>query len=77
MPATYDQVLTATAMGDFDGKAGGLAAPDCGAVDFAKYGQKDDQPAFFSNFATASDDKAHTVAAPGVCILSTAPGVTP
>jgi subtilisin family serine protease len=74
VPATYDQVLTATAMGDFDGKAGGLAAPDCGAVDFAKYGQKDDQPAFFSNFATASDDKAHTVAAPGVCILSTAPG---
>ncbi|GAA2139806.1 subtilisin AprE [Arthrobacter humicola] len=74
VPATYDQVLTATAMGDFDGKAGGLAAPDCGAVDFAKYGQKDDQPAFFSNFATTSDDKAHTVAAPGVCILSTAPG---
>lgn len=74
VPATYDQVLTATAMGDFDGKAGGLAAPDCGTQDFSKYGQKDDQPAFFSNFATTHDDKAHTVAGPGVCMVSTVPG---
>ncbi|BCW72741.1 S8 family serine peptidase [Arthrobacter sp. NicSoilB8] len=74
VPATYDQVLTATAMGDFDGKAGGKAAPICGTQDFSKYGQKDDQPAFFSNFATTSEDKAHTVAGPGVCMLSTWPG---
>ena len=74
VPATYDQVLTATAMGDFDGKAGGDAAPNCGPDDFAKYGQKDDQSAFFSNFATTSKDKAHTVAGPGVCMLSTWPG---
>jgi subtilisin family serine protease len=74
VPATYDQVLTATAMGDFDGKAGGLAAPDCGTQDFSKYGQKDDQPAFFSNFATTHDDKAHTVSGPGVCMVSTVPG---
>ena len=74
VPATYDQVLTATAMGDFDGKSGGDAAPICGPDDFSKYGQKDDQPAFFSNFATTSDDKAHTVAGPGVCMLSTWPG---
>ena len=74
VPATYDQVLTATAMGDFDGKAGGEAAPTCGAQDFSKYGQKDDQPAFFSNFATTSEDKAHTVAGPGMCMLSTWPG---
>ena len=73
VPATYDQVLTATAMGDFDGKAGGLAAPDCGTQDFSKYGQKDDQPAFFSNFATTHDDKAHTVSGPGVT-FSTVPG---
>jgi subtilisin family serine protease len=74
VPATYDQVLTATAMGDFDGKAGGDAAPACGPDDFSKYGQKDDQPAFFSNFATTSEDKAHTVSGPGMCMVSTAPG---
>ncbi|SDK61804.1 S8 family serine peptidase [Arthrobacter sp. ok362] len=74
VPATYDQVLTATAMGDFDGKAGGEAAPTCGPDDFSKYGQKDDQPAFFSNFATTSADKAHTVSGPGMCMLSTWPG---
>jgi subtilisin family serine protease len=74
VPATYDQVLTATAMGDFDGKPGGKAAPECGTIDFARYGQKDDEPAFFSNFATTSEDEAHTVAGPGVCMLSTVPG---
>jgi subtilisin family serine protease len=74
VPATYDQVLTATAMGDFDGKAGGDAAPTCGPDDFSKYGQKDDQPAFFSNFATTSADEAHTVSGPGMCMLSTWPG---
>jgi subtilisin len=31
----------------------------------------DDQAVFFSNFATLPGDQAHTVAAPGVCILST------
>jgi subtilisin family serine protease len=74
VPATYDQVLTATAMGDFDGKAGGHAAPKCGKQNWSTYGQKDDQPAFFSNFATTPADKAHTVAGPGMCILSTSPG---
>lgn len=74
VPATYDQVLTATAMADFDGKPGGLGTPVCGAQDWGAFGQKDDQPAFFSNFATVPQDKAHTVAGPGVCILSTAPG---
>ena len=74
VPATYDQVLTATAMGDFDGKAGGNADPTCGTQDFSRFGQKDDEPAFFSNFATTSDDKAHTVSGPGVCMLSTVPG---
>lgn len=74
VPATYDQVLTVTAMADFDGKPDGLAAPTCGPQNWAAFGQKDDQPAFFSNFATRSKDKAHTVAAPGVCMLSTAPG---
>jgi subtilisin len=74
VPATYDQVLTVTAMADFDGQPDGLAAPTCGIQDWTAFGQKDDQPAFFSNFATQSEDKAHAVAAPGVCMLSTAPG---
>jgi subtilisin len=74
VPATYDQVLTATAIGDFDGKPGGLAAPWCGVQDWGALKQKDDGPAFFSNFATEAEDKDHTVAAPGVCMLSTAPG---
>ncbi len=74
IPATYDQVLTATAMADFDGLPDGLAAPVCGTLDWTAFGQKDDQPAFFSNFATLPEDKAHTVAGPGVCMLSTAPG---
>ncbi|WP_211881402.1 S8 family peptidase [Pseudarthrobacter albicanus] len=74
VPATYDQVLTVTAMADFDGRPDGLAAPVCGTQAWgAAYGQKDDQPAFFSNFATQPKDKAHTVAAPGACMLSTAP----
>ena len=74
VPATYDEVLTATAMGDFDGKPGGLAAPVCGAEDWTGVGQLDDRPAFFSNFASESGDQAHTLAGPGVCITSTAPG---
>ena len=74
VPATYDEVLTATAMADFDGKPDGLEAPVCGAEDWAGVGQLDDRPAFFSNFASESEDKAHTVAGPGVCVTSTAPG---
>jgi subtilisin len=74
IPATYDQVLTVTAMGDFDGKPGGLAAPLCGTQDWGALQQRDDGPGFFSNFAAEPEDKDHTVAAPGVCMLSTAPG---
>jgi subtilisin len=74
VPAAYREVLTATAMADFDGRPGGVAAPLCGAENWADVGQRDDQPAFFSNFATHSRDKRHTVSAPGVCMLSTAPG---
>lgn len=74
VPATYDEVLTATAIADFDGKPDGLAAPICGPDDWSKRGQLDDHPAFFSNYASASEDREHTVAAPGVCITSTVPG---
>ena len=74
VPATYDEVLTATAMADFDGKPDGLADPVCGSEDWSTVGQLDDQPAFFSNYASGSEDREHTVSAPGVCITSTAPG---
>lgn len=74
VPAAYHEVLTATAMADFDGRPGGVGAPICGAENWAEAGQRDDKPAFFSNYATHSRDKRHTVSAPGVCMLSTAPG---
>ena len=75
VPATYDQVLTVTAIGDFDGRPGGVGAPWCGNQDWgAAFKQRDDGAAFFSNYATESEDKDHAVAAPGVCMLSTAPG---
>ena len=74
VPATYDEVLTATAIADFDGKPAGLASPVCGTEDWAARGQLDDLPAYFSNYASEPEDQDHTVAAPGVCMTSTAPG---
>lgn len=64
-PAGYKEVLTVTAMADFNGKPGGGAAPTCRS-------DVDDTAADFSNFTTiGSSDVAHTIAAPGVCITST------
>jgi subtilisin len=70
-PAAYEEVLTVSAMADFDGKPGGLGNPGRCSVS----GFPDDQAAFFSNFATRAADRAHTLAAPGVCVVST--GVKP
>lgn len=64
VPAAYNEVLTVTAMADYDGLPGGRAAPRCGA------GDHDDTAAGFSDFASG-DDVLHTVAAPGVCVYST------
>jgi subtilisin family serine protease len=66
-PAAYPEVLTVTAMADFDGKPGGLASPaPCTA------GGRDDTAADFSDYATPSSTQAnHALAAPGVCINST------
>jgi subtilisin family serine protease len=67
-PAAYDEVLTATAVTDYNGRPGGGAASTCRA------GQ-DDTAADFSNFARiGSADAGHTIAAPGACILSTGLG---
>jgi subtilisin family serine protease len=70
-PAAFDEVLAVTAVADFDGQPGGGALATCLA-------ESDDAAASFSNFTTASNsapdaDAAHTIAAPGVCIYSTAP----
>jgi subtilisin len=64
-PAAYNEVLTVTAMADFNGQPGAEAAATCRS-------DVDDTSADFSNFTTVgSSDEDHTIAAPGVCILST------
>jgi subtilisin len=65
VPASYDEVLTVTAMADFNGQPGGGAPFTCRP-------DTDDAFASFSSFATLTADQAHTIAAPGRCILSTA-----
>lgn len=72
-PASYNEVLTVTAMSDFDGKPGGRAAPVCYGQDLAPFDVRDDKVTTFSNYATRSPDKRHTISAPGDCISSTLP----
>jgi subtilisin len=60
-PAAFDNVLTVSALADFNGMPGGGAASTCRT-------DQDDTLADFSNWGTAID-----IAAPGVCILSTYP----
>ena len=59
VPAAYDEVMTVSALADFDGKPGGLGAPTCRS-------DVDDTFADFSNFGADVD-----LIAPGVCIYST------
>lgn len=58
-PANYDEVITVSAITDFDGRPGGVGAPTCALG-------TDDTFAGFSNFGADVD-----LAAPGICILST------
>jgi subtilisin len=60
-PAGFDNVLSVSALADFNGLPGGGAAPTCRA-------DQDDTLADFSNWGSAVD-----IAAPGVCIFSTLP----
>jgi subtilisin family serine protease len=60
-PAAFDNVLTVSALADFDGEPGGLASSTCRT-------DQDDTLADFSNWGSAVQ-----IAAPGVCILSTFP----
>ena len=59
VPATYDEVITVSAITDFDGEPGGLGSPTC------QIGY-DDTFAHFSNYGPDVD-----LTAPGVCVLST------
>ena len=59
IPAAYDEVITVSALADFDGAAGGASGPTCGS-------DQDDSFASFSNYGADVD-----LMAPGVCILST------
>ena len=65
IPAAYPEVLTVTAMSDSDGVAGGL-----GAVPTCKTGEKDDSYGVYSNYAVNATEQAHTIAAPGTCVVS-------
>ena len=58
-PASYDEVITVSALADFNGQPGGGAASTCTA-------DEDDTLASFSNFGSDVD-----IIAPGVCIEST------
>ncbi|MFG3370620.1 S8 family serine peptidase [Streptomyces sp. NPDC090032] len=74
IPAAYQEVLTATAMADFDGRPGGKAVAECYGFDHGFVGNADDQASLeFSDFARSSTDRQHTVAAPGVCMETTEP----
>jgi subtilisin len=61
-PAGFDNVLTVSALADFDGIPGGFGSPTCRS-------DQDDTLADFSNWGSAVD-----IAAPGVCVESTVPG---
>jgi subtilisin len=67
-PASYNEVITVSAMADYDGKPGGLASAPCVA-----FGRRDSDDTFadFSNYGLDID-----LIAPGVCVRSTYRGST-
>ncbi len=65
-PAAYDEVITVSALADYNGQPGGGAANTCNQDP-----ARDDDFAFFSNYATLPEDQERMLGAPGVCIKST------
>jgi subtilisin len=65
-PGAYDEVITVSALADFDGLPGGLRASTCGSF---SQPDADDTFADFSNYGFDVD-----LIAPGKCIYSTVPG---
>jgi subtilisin len=65
VPASYREVVTVSALADYDGLPGGLAVPDSSCFPCGP----DDTLAVFSNYGSVVD-----FIAPGVSILSTLPG---
>jgi hypothetical protein len=66
IPASYNEVITVSALADTDGRPGGLGGDAC--FSWGGY-DKDDTFANFSNYGADVD-----IMAPGKCILSTIPG---
>ena len=64
VPASFNEVITVSALADFDGVPGGAGSPTCRS-------DLDDTFADFSNYGADVD-----IIAPGVCINSTYPGGT-
>ena len=69
-PMGYDEVLSATAMADANGRPGGGGSITC------RTGEVDDKYAAFTAYVSSAADQAHTVSEPGVCINSTWKGRT-
>ncbi|MGC5225250.1 S8 family peptidase [Micromonospora sp. DT81.3] len=69
-PGTYDEIISATNVADYDGKPGGQGAKPC----TESYAPIDDNPNPRSNWAVSAADQAHTIAAPGTCPYTTKKG---
>jgi subtilisin family serine protease len=68
VPAAYPEVLTATAITDTDGLPGAAGPASCARKEL------DDRTGTYSNYAVGTAAAAHTLAAPGTCVVSTGLG---
>ncbi len=64
VPASYPEVLTVTGISDTDGLPGAVGPATC------VKGEHDDSYGTYSNYASSAVDQAHTIAAPGTCVIS-------